>query len=927
MRSSDGGKSADPLTVFQAPEGCCDGGNCEAPGVDRRAFFQAGGWAAAAAALFRPLSAEELQQSPGSAAGASAQQGLDDPSWPTLRQYERHTLERVALPIGGVGTGCLFLAGNGALRDFEIVNRPSKGFTPVVSGGAPFFAIWFDDGQRQEARVLEGPLPVRAYEGSHGSLQPTHNLPRFSEATFRAAWPLGRLTLGHPSLPLSVALKAFSPFVPTDEDASGWPLAVLRYEVTNRSDKPLRVSVAGTLPNFVGMNGWETARDWKGDHQPSGANRNRNRPGEAAPGLAGLFMDSEGVPRGAETWGSLALAALTDTSSSAEISMRTSWTNPQWGGAILDFWDDFRADGKLDAREDSGQAAPIGSVAQLATIPPGATRAFPFVIAWHFPNRYSWNTREEQRSGDALIGNYYTTRFRDAWDVARQAVSALPVLEQRTVAFVADLLQADLPDVVKDAALANASTLVTQTCFRTPDGNFFGWEGTGDSRGCCHGSCTHVWNYEQTTPFLYGRLATSMRDVEFVHATDAQGLMSFRVHLPLTLAQQYGRPAADGQMGCIMKAYRDWQLSGDDAALKRWWPGVRRALEFCWIPGGWDANRDGVMEGAQHNTMDVEYFGPNPQMGFWYLGALRACEEMARHLDENDFARTCRSLYEQGSAWMDANLFNGEYYEHCVEAPSDTSQVAPMLLIGMGSKNLTDPDFQLASGCLVDQLVGQYMAHICGLGYLAKQENVEATLRAILKYNYRETLEDHFNSMRSFALGNERALLMASYPKDRPAKPFPYWSEVMTGFEYSAAVGMLFEGMRAEGLTCIKNIRDRYDGWKRSPFDEAECGHHYARAMAAWAAIVALTDFHYSAVDAKLTITGTVGTHFWSTGYGFGHCAIRQQAGGRRAVLRVREGSLRVQRIALQGIGSTTLPQLRTLGPGESAQFEVRMEA
>ena len=89
--------------------------------------------------------------------------------------------------------------------------------------------------------------------------------------------------------------------------------------------------------------------------------------------------------------------------------------------------------------------------------------------------------------------------------------------------------------------------------------------------------------------------------------------------------------------------YRDWQLSGDDELLKAHWPRVKRALEFAWIPGGWDADQDGVMEGAQHNTMDVEYFGPSPQMQFWYLGALRATEEMARSLGEDAFADQCRT--------------------------------------------------------------------------------------------------------------------------------------------------------------------------------------------------------------------------------------------------------------------------------------------
>ena len=202
------------------------------------------------------------------------------------------------------------------------------------------------------------------------------------------------------------------------------------------------------------------------------------------------------------------------------------------------------------------------------------------------------------------------------------------------------------------------------------------------------GSCTHVWNYEQSTAFLFGDLARTMRDTEFNHATDDQGMMNFRVHLPLSRAQEFGKAAADGQMGCIMKAYRDWQLCGDDAFLQSIWPKVKKALEFCWIEGGWDGDGDGVMEGCQHNTMDVEYYGPNPQMGIWYLGALRAGEEMAAHLGEADFAQTCRRLYQSGRAYIDEQLFNGEYYEHRIEPPK---KVAAALRLGMGAAELSDP--------------------------------------------------------------------------------------------------------------------------------------------------------------------------------------------------------------------------------------------
>ena len=137
------------------------------------------------------------------------------------------------------------------------------------------------------------------------------------------------------------------------------------------------------------------------------------------------------------------------------------------------------------------------------------------------------------------------------------------------------------------------------------------------------------------------------------------------------------------------------------------------------------------MEGCQHNTMDVEYYGPNPQMGVWYLGALRAAEEMARYLGEDDFAATCHRLFGQGKQWIDDNLFNGEYYEHQVRPPKDKADIAPSLLIGMGAKDPTKPDYQLASGCLVDQLVGQYMAHVCGLGYLLDPDNVGQAIREV----------------------------------------------------------------------------------------------------------------------------------------------------------------------------------------------------
>ncbi len=896
-----------PSSPPPSPSSCSD--PSPDPGLDRREFFRLAGLGAAAFAALGGGSASAQGPTPDIPSPAIDDLLLarfDGSDWPVLRRYPQSHTGRIALPLGGIGTGTVSLGGRGQLHDWEVMNRAAKGFTPDRDGVAPFFALFAETpGLPPVTRVLEGPIEFYDYEASHGSVEPNHNLPRFRHCAFGAAYPLGQVMLHDPDVPLEVRIRGFNPLIPCDPTESGIPLAILRFELHNPGPAPVRASVCASIPNFIGVDGREVVRNWHGRFVPVGAKNNVNRWRESGP-LRGIFMETKGVERASEQWGTLALA----TTSPGPVTHRLDWNVGGWGTPLLDFWDDFSRDGRLEPREHQAPNIPMASLAIEAEIPPGERREIEFLIAWHFPNRQTWTPHADF---DKTIGNFYTGLWHDAWHVIESIPEKLPGLEALTVRFVRSLAESSLPAEVREAALFNLSTLRSQTCFRTPDGRFYGWEGICDTQGCCAGSCTHVWNYEQATAFLFGPLARTMREVEFAHATDRDGLMSFRVHLPLERAQSHGKAAADGQMGCIMKLYRDWQLSGDDAMLRELWPHARRALEFCWIPGGWDGDRDGVMEGCQHNTMDVEYYGPNPQMGTWYLGALRAAERMARHLGDGRFADECSRLFKNGSRWIDANLFNGEYYIHEVRPPADPSDIAKSLRVGMGAKDPTKPDFQLAEGCLVDQLVGQFMAHVCGLGYLLDPLKIRTTLQSILKYNRREGLFGHFNNMRSFALGAEAGLLMAAYPGRRPEQPFSYFAEIMTGFEYTAAVGMLYEGMEQEGLGCIRDIRARYDGLRRNPFDEAECGHHYARAMASWAAILALTGFHYSAVERTMQFTDREGRHFWSTGDAWGECVIERSAGNLRAELAVHGGRLELLTLRLG--------QRPAVSPGASGLF------
>ena len=821
---------------------------------------------------------------------AAAAQQWTPSEWPVLKHYDDGHLYRIALPLGGIGTGTVSLGGRGELRDWEIMNVPGKEYSTTPTGNnAPFFAIYTKkQGAESRTRLLAGPLYSHEYASPSGNPANHCGMPRFSRASFDAAYPFGQVNLSDPSLPVRVRIKGFNPLIPGDSDSSGLPIAVLSYEVTNITDSPVEVSVCGVIRNFVGKDSQKYKLDWKGDRTPSGNVDNVNEYREGS-GLTGIYFRGEGLAEDDPAAGNFCLC----TDCGPQVTYRTYSTDDKWNNSVLNFWDDFSADGLISNPEAGaisgigGDKDPMGALAVKAELAAGQTRCFNFYLTWNFPNRYAWS--------ESVVGNYYSALYPDSWESAGRIVPQLPSLERRTLSFVNALLDSTYPDVVKEAALFNLSVLRSQTVFRIRDGHMMGWEGVMDHCGSCKGSCTHVWNYEVATPFLFADLARTMRDVEFAWELLPDGQMDFRANLPLGSTPKKGRMAADGQMGCIMKLYREWQLSGDSAFLQKYWPACKKALSFAWVENGWDADKDGVMEGSQHNTMDVNYFGPNPQMGFWYMGALRAAEEMALAMKDKAFARECRELFVKGGRWMDENLFNGEYYEHIITEADGI------------------PPYQLGSGCLVDQLAGQYMSHICGLGYLADRDHIEETMRSVMKYNYVEDFGELFNNMRSYVLSGESGLIMASWPKGRLEVPFPYFPEAMTGFEYCAAVEMIYEGMESDGLKCMRAVRERFDGARRNPFDEPEWGHNYARSMASWAALLACSGFHYSGVERTMSFTSRPGVYFWSNGSSWGTCRVSSDG----VDLNLTEGSLNLKALYLEG-NSRPVARNIVLCPGQT---------
>jgi len=770
-----------------------------------------------------------------------------------VRTFEGRALSEVAFPLGGIGTGTVSLGGRGNLRDWEIFNRPGKG----VHMPFTFFALYFEQAGTKLVRVLEGPLepPFTTGFGFRRVFVP--GLPRMEKARFKGEYPFAEVELSDSQVPLEIKLEAFNPLIPLEPDKSGIPAFVLRFRVKNTGSAPAKITIAGSVLNPIGYDGTGTV-DGAG-HDKFGQNVNEIKKTAT---LSGLAMSSRKIKPEEAAFGTMAL-----TTPWPDTTTLAHWVRGDWWDDLQIFWDDFAADGAL---KDVAEVSPspdkrtdVGTLGLVATLGPGEEAVLPFILSWHFPNVLNYFDIVPEQRG-RIFKNHYATRHADAWAAAEYLQANLVRLEEGSRAFHDAFFSTTLPPYVLDAVSSQASIIRTTTGLRLEGGNYFGFEGCGDQGGCCPLNCAHVWNYAQSLAFLFPSLERTMRETDFLNNVRADGGMVFRTSLPLGSGVLWDfQPAADGQMGRIISLYRDWQISGDTAWLKKLWPQAKRAIDYAWK--SWDTDRDGLMEGEQHNTYDIEFYGPNSMMGAFYLGALKAGSAMAVAVGDLVSAKAYLALYTKGRAAYDSTLWNGEFYVQKYD-------------------QVMEKKYQYGEGCLSDMLLGQWLGMIAGLGRYLPAERIQSSLRSIYKYNFLEDFRNFSNVQRTYALNEEKGLLLCSWPKGgRPPLPFPYSDEVWTGIEYQVASHLIYEGLLEEGLSVVKAVRDRYDGLRRNPWNEVECGHHYARAMASWGVLTALSGFSYSAPERVIGFDPKMNAAdfrtVWTAGSGWGTYAQKTEAG------------------------------------------------
>lgn len=830
--------------------------------------------------------------------------------------YSGNQTREISFPLGGIGTGCIGLGGDGRLRDWEIYNRPNKG---SLNGFSHFAIKVEDDGSVIDTRLLHGDMagpysgePTGAKFSGFGFGPRRENLtgmPHFRGTEFVGEFPFATVRFIDDTFPGSVELSGFNPFIPLAEDDSSMPAAFFEIAVRNTTDRPLTYTVAATVSG------------------PEGGGPTTNTV-TAADGTTILTLDGHEQDHDSAGFGGLAIGTAGGPVDG--VSYQQYWYRGRWFDGLGVYWRDLASPGPLKNRTYDGanltDSVDTATLARTVRVLPGDSTTVRFVLSWYFPNcRNYWSEPATDCdcgsdgsccSSSPTWKNFYATRFRDARDVAAHAMYRWDKLHQRTRAFTDALFGSTLPPEVLDAVSANISILKSPTCLRLTDGSFYGFEGCHCTEGCCEGSCTHVWNYAYALPYLFPRLERSMRDLDYRYNMREDGQMSFRLQLPIGAPRWGFRACVDGQMGGVIKVYREWKINGDTEWLVRLWPSVKRSVDFAWAPTNedrWDPDKSGVISGRQHHTLDMELFGPNSWLNGFYLAALKAAAEMAEVVGDATSAEEYRRIFARGKARTDSELWNGEYYQQLIDL-SDRSILESFLHEGdqvLKGGSVVDAywddehdeiKYQIGDGSVIDQVIAQWHANLVGLGEIFDPEQTRSALRAIYRYNYKPSLRAVANPCRIFGLNDESGTIICEWPADRhkPFVPLTYSEETMHGYEYQVACHMIQEGMVAEGLELVRAVRDRYDGEKRNPWNEIECGSNYARSMASYALLIAYSGF---SVDAPARSIGfdpifadsTAFSSFWSVDAAWGTVRIDTAS----VVVSVTEGRLELSTLVL----------------------------
>ncbi len=800
--------------------------------------------------------------------------------------YTGKYLDRIAFPVGGIGAGMFCMEGTGAISHLSVDNRPEMFNEPFA------FAAISVKGIKNGAKVLEAPVPSWKLFGApgtgNGGSGKDWGLPRFAKGCFLPRFPFANLALEDSDIPLHVDITGWSPFIPANEDDSSLPAGAMEYHFKNSSAKPVEAVFSYNARNFIAEKEGSILEAHNGFTLV-------NDEAEKYPGTGfTVFVDDN--------------KAVVDY----------CWFRGGWFDALTILWNHIK-DCEIAVHPPVSGNAPGASVFVPFKLLPGEEKVITVNFCWYLPHSTLAVGKAKKadqtaccEGGGACTDPYYkpwyAKHFQNLDEVVRYWRMNYANLKKNSELFRDAFFASTLPPKVLEAVAANLTILKSPTVLRQYDGRLWSWEGCSDNSGCCAGSCTHVWNYAQAIPHLFPALERTLRETEFNVDQDTAGHQTFRAILPISEPGHGFYAASDGQLGGIMKVYREWRISGNTGWMKNLYPKVKKSLDYCIAT--WDPRHHGCLEEPHHNTYDIEFWGPDGMCTSFYLGALSAFIEMSKAVNES--CESYAGLLATGKKQMESELYNGEYFIQKIKwtglnaaDPVETSRKS----IGGGYSEEAlailqkeGPKYQYGTGCLSDGVLGMWMASVCGLGEGVENAKVKSHLLSVYKYNLKADLSEHVNPQRpTYACGKEGGLLLCTWPKGgQPSLPFVYSNEVWTGIEYQVASHLMMKGEVEKGLEIVRKCRERYKGDIRNPFDEYECGHWYARAMSSYALLQGLTGVRYDAVNRTLYIDSKIGdfTGFISAETGFGNVGLKDG----KPFIKMVYGDLDVKKFIVSGV-------------------------
>ncbi|MEO8415013.1 MAG: GH116 family glycosyl hydrolase [Ginsengibacter sp.] len=865
----------------------------------RRSFIKNFGLGSVSAAVL-PFELATVGKSGSPEATTSKVKNYDKASRKYNQAYTGEYLTRVAFPMGGIGAGMICIEGSGALSHVSIRNKPEIFNEPGLFGAIVVKGI------KNGAKLLEGPVPdwkkFGLHDAGNGLTGATIGLPHFSKASFLARFPFSYLDIGDSDLPLKVSITGWSPFIPGDDDNSSLPVAAMEYKFVNMGNTTVDAIFSFNAKNFLKVD--------------DGRN-------SISPLQNGFVLSEEGNK---ENPFRTDLAFYTDDDATV---VDHCWFRGGWWDPITMAWNTVKnAETKPVPPVPSG--APGASLYVPFSIAPRKEKTIRLMMAWYTPDsQQSYGTMGKRKDNcdpksgccnspsDIGLDKYdkdfdgkyykpwYSSRFSSVQEVASYWKKEYDVLKQQSILFKDAFYTSTLPPEVIEAVASNLTILKSPTVMRQYDGRLWNFEGCGDGGGCCHGSCTHVWNYAQAIAHLFPALERSLRATEFCENQSAEGHQTFRATLPIEPNVHDFHAAADGQLGGIMKVYREWRISGDKSWLQKIYPMVKTSMDYCIHT--WDPRNKGVIEEPHHNTYDIEFWGADGMHCSFYVGALNAMVAMGAYLDKD--VQQYKTLADRGRNIMETELYDGEYFIQKIQfrglnAKDPTTEQSYGGEYSKEAKELLQkegPKYQYGTGCLSDGVLGAWIARMCYLDDPLNTEKVKNHLKAVHKYNLKENLSEHANPQRpAYALGDEGGLLLCTWPKGgKLSLPFVYSDEVWTGIEHQVASHLMLMGFVKEGTDIVRASRNRYDGRIRNPFNEYECGHWYARALSSYGYLQALTGVRYDAVEKALYIDSKIGdfTSFLCAETGFGTVSLK----GTKPSVSIAYGKIDIQQVIVSG--------------------------